>query len=1221
MSGKDESTEEYQPASPGEYQPDSPGDSNNDEPEDGDPEEPEQEQEDEDEEDEDISSFFSENEVGLKTVNENRKAFVKWLNQDFYKRIQGMSEESPLKVYQVLVQNYLGLSTPYRGLLVYHGLGTGKTASAISLSEGLSKELRITTLLPASLETEFTKEVRKWGQDELNREGKWIHRPLSSFSKQELRELSEKYALNGVSITKITNSTKKQLKKEIAIQKDKDSFDEGAIPVLQSMGIREMTDRISQLKGCFLPDPDGVPYEKLDYFEKAYLDQQILWLIQRKYNFIHYRPFPKVIDRSVSDYVKGDDPDEDEELLRGDEGDTKKDTENQKIAKLLERRLRYNQKHHSVNSPFFREVLVVDEVHNLVRQILNGSKTSRIFYEWIVNAQEVKLVFLSGTPIINRASEIAILYNMLKGLIRVYSFTLETEKSAEELTEVLTRIFYKDLSPIDLFYIESKGGKIIISFTMSDPKFESALDKDGVVYTVKEKDHTFQDFLSAIYDGLHKVVKPDKIVPKQSVIENMSKKKMLALFRGDPQIFDKDLEVVFNRSQKLFDIEVDGQLKDMTDNERFMNYFFESVHSRTMNAQRRTLLKRMLMGMTSYYPIDRSSIVDMPQIVKPVIVPEAYKDVPIVKDMNIVPCMMSQVQFEKYAEAWEREKSMDRGRVMRQDGDDAYHYHTRTRQACNIVFRKDDFRTMKIKTKEDAKEADDLKQQTYSQLLETKDLSYDNDLKYVSPKMYQILKNMKKFTPEGRSTGKVLFYSDFRSDAGSEAFEVVLKSNGYERFDADNPPKETGLRYTFITGSEPTEERRRNKEYYNADKNKYGEYVQIMIISSAGAEGISLTCVRQVHILEPYWNYVRIDQVLGRAIRMRSHNALDKKDRNVEQYMYLSILPYGSTMEEIFETVKNNKEWTTSTGIPVDSWTDVKAELAKEIYKSVRDLFETIIRINMDTSGTSVDQELFQVMDQKYQVSQEIVSAIQESSIDCIQHTRDNPQLNDRCVRFTERARLLDTPFQYTNVVQTELAYFPGINAQQLEILDKTQLVSEDLHYQKPDIYVVTLLNPTDMKETDPKVTLVYYQYDNSNLSDKSKPDIRYLRERGTRLCDLILGHDGKWIALKYADKHTTLDEILGKQFSVTHEVYDCDSLVEDETPPPFKQMTAERRLIGYRLKENVKEIPFYMTVEASHSRAIHRFVSYKQWFLNGFQMPNTKYILYNQDVYVENSE
>ena len=49
-----------------------------------------------------------------------------------------------------------------------------------------------------------------------------------------------------------------------------------------------------------------------------------------------------------------------------------------------------------------------------------------------------------------------------------------------------------------------------------------------------------------------------------------------------------------------------------------------------------------------------------------------------------------------------------------------------------------------------------------------------------------------------------------------------------------------------------------SKAYFNDEndpdkKNKYGEYIQIMIITSSGAEGISLSCVRQVHILEPYW--------------------------------------------------------------------------------------------------------------------------------------------------------------------------------------------------------------------------------------------------------------------------------------------------------------------------------------------------------------------------------
>ena len=99
--------------------------------------------------------------IDNKTISQLRKAYVKWLNEEFYKDVKKKVgfEGSSLKIYQLLVKYYLGLETPYRGLLVYHGLGTGKTATAISLSESLSSEMKITTLLPASLETNFITEI------------------------------------------------------------------------------------------------------------------------------------------------------------------------------------------------------------------------------------------------------------------------------------------------------------------------------------------------------------------------------------------------------------------------------------------------------------------------------------------------------------------------------------------------------------------------------------------------------------------------------------------------------------------------------------------------------------------------------------------------------------------------------------------------------------------------------------------------------------------------------------------------------------------------------------------------------------------------------------------------------------------------------------------------------------------------------------------------------
>ena len=44
-------------------------------------------------------------------------------------------KEFELLPHQMFVRNYLSSQTPYNSLLLYHGLGTGKTCSAISVCE------------------------------------------------------------------------------------------------------------------------------------------------------------------------------------------------------------------------------------------------------------------------------------------------------------------------------------------------------------------------------------------------------------------------------------------------------------------------------------------------------------------------------------------------------------------------------------------------------------------------------------------------------------------------------------------------------------------------------------------------------------------------------------------------------------------------------------------------------------------------------------------------------------------------------------------------------------------------------------------------------------------------------------------------------------------------------------------------------------------------------
>jgi hypothetical protein len=80
--------------------------------------------------------------------------------------------------YQKLVRDYLLAETPYRGLLVYHGLGSGKTCSAIAVAESLMSTHKIFVMLPASLQANFRGELRKCGDPFYQEEQHWEVRPI-----------------------------------------------------------------------------------------------------------------------------------------------------------------------------------------------------------------------------------------------------------------------------------------------------------------------------------------------------------------------------------------------------------------------------------------------------------------------------------------------------------------------------------------------------------------------------------------------------------------------------------------------------------------------------------------------------------------------------------------------------------------------------------------------------------------------------------------------------------------------------------------------------------------------------------------------------------------------------------------------------------------------------------------------------------------------------------
>ena len=61
------------------------------------------------------------------------------------------------------------------------------------------------------------------------------------------------------------------------------------------------------------------------------------------------------------------------------------------------------------------------------------------------------------------------------------------------------------------------------------------------------------------------------------------------------------------------------------------------------------------------------------------------------------------------------------------------------------------------------------------------------------------------------------------------------------------------------------------------NNNIYGQKIKVIIASRVLEAGVSFFNIREVHIMDPWWNFSNIEQKIGRGMRRESHKMLDKK--------------------------------------------------------------------------------------------------------------------------------------------------------------------------------------------------------------------------------------------------------------------------------------------------------------------------------------------------------
>jgi Helicase conserved C-terminal domain./Sel1 repeat. len=119
----------------------------------------------------------------------------------------------------------------------------------------------------------------------------------------------------------------------------------------------------------------------------------------------------------------------------------------------------------------------------------------------------------------------------------------------------------------------------------------------------------------------------------------------------------------------------------------------------------------------------------------------------------------------------------------------------------------------------------------------------------------------------------------------------------------------TGKRYAIITGETAGEtEIDRVLDKFNSSKNKYGEYIQVIIGSQVIGEGKSLNNVRRIIVLTPHWNNSETEQAIARGIRAFSHEDLPKKEQVVHVYRYVAQTPAVKSIDSIMYKTSEDKD-------------------------------------------------------------------------------------------------------------------------------------------------------------------------------------------------------------------------------------------------------------------------------------------------------------------------
>ena len=1001
--------------------------------------------------------------------------------------------EDTINLYpqQRFIRDYIQFNSPYRGALLYHELGSGKSGASIAAAEGYIEKKKIFVLSPASLAVNYENEILKISSIGLNLKKDWTQIKIAKTNLKALEILENKYAISPSLV-----------KKEGIVW----------IPLYKNDIPNAM---ILKTK----PDND----------DKLAIANTTSHIIKNRYTFISYNGLSSKLIKSLG------------------------------------------------KSPFDNGFIIIDEVHNFISRVVNGSILARTVYSYLMAAKDAKIILLSGTPMINNPYEIATLINLIRGYMSVYQITYTKTSKILSIEDFNNQMNIKNLSDyIDEYTIDNENKKILISLLphgfkrnanneiykfdwgmSSDMMIENIIktlnEMNGIKMNIKFNIYNynalpnikdeFNKFFLDVSDEDNPTIKNEDLFMRRilgtvsyysisgselfptvqppikrelymtnsqfnnyvkarnyEIKQDLNKKKGQGLFAESSSVYRAFTRAVCNFSfpEKIERI----YPKDIKKHFRMLENMSNSSDDDDDKKGGAVAKKKVVIKdddvkipkkkpspklsddkKDDISPLKKKKTPKTPKVVKDDVkipkkkpssklsddkkddisppkkkktpkTPKVVKDdvkIPkkkpspklsddkkddisplkkkktpktpkVVKDDVKIPKKKpsSKLSDDKKDDISppKKKKTPKTPKVVKDDisppkkkpspklSDDISPPKKKTPKTPKVVIKKK--KEEKIIPANNVIEEYNLQMKSMmDKLIKSDALDIDNLRKHYSPKFAQII------TDVNESPGSVLIYSSFRTVEGLGILSEVLNRQGFKQISLKKIENEY-----YFTESDIFNEKYDNKRYviFDQDKDKtkllmnlfnndfknitnemrkalpkdaeqlYGKLVKIFCITQSGAEGISLKNVRRVLLVEPFWNNVRIEQVIGRAIRSCSHEALPKKDRTVQVFSYIMKLTKEQT-ESDFNIERNDK-------------------------------------------GLSTDEHILETATKKKQIIDKFLNMMKSASFDCVINSKQNKPLQNTFKCYAWALGVNKNDFSYTTDINNDYKIMKHRNLQ-----------------------------------------------------------------------------------------------------------------------------------------------------------------------------------------------